>query len=113
MMTQTGNWRTAAASVRGSSHEETGTQCQDAHHLTVTDSGVLAVAVADGAGSATHAEIRSATAARTAVETLAGVPAGMDTWRHHLRVALEAALAAVEAEAAGPAGSPRATWRPP
>lgn len=45
------NWRTAAVSVRGFSHEEKDEPCQDAHATVVTDRGWLIAVTADGAGS--------------------------------------------------------------
>ena len=51
-----GGWRYVAASVIGTSHEKAGGRCQDANdcqiHALPTGEKVLAVAVADGAGSA-------------------------------------------------------------
>ena len=118
MTQQTEIWRVAAASVRGSGHERVGMPCQDAHHWAVggeglatspqptrpegtrKGEGVLAVAVADGAGSAPLAEIGSALAARAAADALVDVPVDPALWTVRLRSALEAALSAVEAEAA-------------
>lgn len=48
-------WRVVRASVAGTSHRATGTYCQDAsdaEHLASPDGEVLALACADGAGSA-------------------------------------------------------------
>lgn len=53
-------WRTAFASVVGTSHIKTGTSCQDAGGCTVIEaadgSEVLVAAVADGAGTAPRSE---------------------------------------------------------
>jgi len=60
-------WRVAAASVRGVSHERRGAPCQDAHNWEVDLKGVLVAAVADGAGSAPFAEVGAKAAANAAV----------------------------------------------
>ena len=62
------HWRVISASVAGSAHTRVGTPCQDSLGFS-TDirDGVLVVAVADGAGSARHAEVGSAIAAAAAV----------------------------------------------
>ena len=99
-------WQVVGASVRGAGHEKTGQPCQDAHAWLQTPAGVLLAAVADGAGSAAQSEIGAATAARSAVERLrcieAGVPSPDDTpgWRAFLLSGLQAAQEAVEVEAA-------------
>ncbi|MBL1263463.1 PP2C family serine/threonine-protein phosphatase [Candidatus Methylomicrobium oryzae] len=61
-------WRIVAASCCGVSHEKLDIPCQDANCWEVNPSGVLVFAVADGAGSASLAEIGSAIATRTSVE---------------------------------------------
>ncbi len=45
-------WRIAAASVAGFSHEEAGTGCQDAYEVRITENSFLVSVVSDGAGSA-------------------------------------------------------------
>lgn len=54
-------WRTAYASVIGSSHQKNGTCCQDAGHCrivkTIDGSDVLLAVASDGAGSAIRSEI--------------------------------------------------------
>ena len=64
------HWRVISASVTGSAHTRVGTPCQDSLGFS-TDirDGVLVVAVADGAGSARHAEVGSTIAAAAAVRT--------------------------------------------
>jgi Protein phosphatase 2C len=56
-------WRTAYASVIGTSHAAIGTPCQDAARCEVVVAGdggeLLIAAVADGAGSADHSEVGS------------------------------------------------------
>jgi hypothetical protein len=47
-------WQVVGASVAGASHRRRGVECQDAHAVVRTDTG-LVIAVADGAGSAPRA----------------------------------------------------------
>ena len=61
-----GAWRTAYASVIGTSHTKTGSPCQDAGGCTVVKAvdgaEVLVAAVSDGAGTASRSEAGSALA---------------------------------------------------
>ncbi len=50
-------WRWCAASVIGSAHVAGGAPCQDDHAVACPEGETLIAAVADGAGSALHAEI--------------------------------------------------------
>ena len=54
------DWRFASATVIGSSHVKTGTPCQDHHRCRVfrngADEPIIAIAVSDGAGSASRGE---------------------------------------------------------
>lgn len=95
-------WRVVGASVQGTSHARTGHPCQDAHAWTTLEGGVVALAAADGAGSASRAERGSAAAVRAALEALSNraLPADAEGWRARLLAALEAGRAGVEAEAA-------------
>jgi hypothetical protein len=58
-----GEWRVAAASVAGAAHVRGGIPCQDAHSFELVSRGqsgeVLAAVVADGAGSASRAQVGS------------------------------------------------------
>ena len=63
-------WRLFGASVSGTSHLKTGIPCQDAHRYVVLDNGVVIAAVADGAGSAKHADRGSVLAVEHAVTRL-------------------------------------------
>jgi hypothetical protein len=63
-------WRVVGASVQGQSHRRAGQACQDAHRWQVVGE-ILIVAVADGAGSASCAEIGSALATHAAVDKAA------------------------------------------
>jgi hypothetical protein len=67
-----GAWHVAAASVRGTSHDERGLPCQDAHAFIARSDGVLVAAVADGAGSASQSAVGATIAAEGAVEVLDG-----------------------------------------
>jgi hypothetical protein len=61
-------WRIALASEVGTSHEATGTPCQDCadHAIVGTSLGqVLILAVSDGAGSAAYSNVGSSIAVRT------------------------------------------------
>jgi len=63
-MTNDRRWRTAFATSIGTSHEKTGSPCQDAAGCRVVEalSGeqILIAAISDGAGTAEHSEIGSA-----------------------------------------------------
>lgn len=64
-------WRLAAASAIGTSHEATGLPCQDslAHAvIEAAEDTVLVAVVADGAGSAAHSDVGSWLATKTLIE---------------------------------------------
>ena len=61
-------WQVVGAAVQGVSHLRQGLPCQDAVEYRSLEGGVLLVALADGAGSADHADL----GARQAVETAMG-----------------------------------------
>lgn len=104
-------WCVVAASVRGTSHEKAGQLCQDAHQWEKLLEDVLVAAVADGAGSATLGKVGAIVASQTAVETIRAsvgartsaslqpLPEDEQELQLLLTNALEAAKAAVEAEA--------------
>ena len=50
-------WRVAAAQKCGSRHEAAGANCEDSYRTATISPDVLLIAVADGAGSASHAEL--------------------------------------------------------
>jgi hypothetical protein len=56
----------------GASHETSGLPCQDAHVVHQLPGGWLLIAVADGAGSAAHADLGAHTACRAACAQLMG-----------------------------------------
>lgn len=68
-------WRGFGASATGTAHGERGTPCQDAHALVELPGGGLVVAVADGAGSASHSEQGAWIAVETAADAAAAAVA--------------------------------------
>jgi hypothetical protein len=68
---KTENWNVIGSSLTGTAHQKKDLPCQDAHYWRVHDSGVLVVAVADGAGSAPLSQIGASIAVHQVVEHLA------------------------------------------
>jgi len=108
IQTKRDRWRVVGASVRGTSHEELGQPCQDAHYWRILPNGALIAAVADGAGSASLGEVGSEIAASTAVNALAESNPDMQigqglnddaTIGQQLMAAMETARAALVTEA--------------
>jgi hypothetical protein len=64
-------WRVVAASEAGAGHLRSGTPCQDACSFRPLGEGWVAIAVADGAGSAAQAEVGAWLSVKVAVNTLA------------------------------------------
>jgi hypothetical protein len=99
-------WQVAAARKRGSRHEATCANCEDAFQVVQPTRGVLVIAVADGAGSVEFAEIGANIAVETSVTQVwagleqAGNMLDDSTIEHILQEATVAALSAVQAEAA-------------
>lgn len=99
-------WRAVAASKRGSRHEASGANCEDAHQVVQPKPGVLAIGVADGAGSAKFAEIGANIATKHGVaQVCAGLEQAGDApddsaLSRIFEEAMAAALAAVQVEAA-------------
>jgi len=99
-------WQTAAASKRGSRHEATGAGCEDSYQVVQPAPGVLAIAVADGAGSAKLAEVGAKIVTEHGVaQACAGLEQAGDApddsaLQRLLEEAMAAALTAVQAEAA-------------
>jgi hypothetical protein len=106
-------WRGVAESVRGTSHEKTGANCQDAHQLALLENHTLIAAISDGAGSAAQAELGSSTAVRSVLEDLrsfssrVGWPEEDGDWQKLLHVVLGRARKAVEHTAADCGAKPR------
>lgn len=99
-----GNWRVIGDAVAGAHHRQRGLPCQDALYWELLPNGALALAVADGAGSASHAEIGAFLTVHAAVDAVArscaehGLPQDM-AWHELARTAFREALAAVNSEA--------------
>ena len=99
-------WRVVSASVRGTSHVKANLPCQDVIRHQAGPGAWLLAALADGAGSASFAEIGAAIAAETALGSVArqlanGAPetTNDEAWRGLLRNAMVSARNAVLAEA--------------
>jgi hypothetical protein len=65
-------WRVLGASVEGSGHLARGAGCDDAHCVLSMPDGGLAIAVADGAGSAANAALGARVAVEAALTCLEG-----------------------------------------
>lgn len=100
-------WRVAGVSVRGASHERLGLPCQDAHQWANLSEELLLAAVADGAGSASLAEIGATLAVAAAIRSArerftensaAGALTHLN-WEALLSHTLSAARTALEREA--------------
>jgi Protein phosphatase 2C len=87
-------WRVMGASVSGAAHRRTQMPCQDAHGYQVLSGGVLALAAADGAGSASLSEVGAQTAVKAALHSLSCGALPLPDLA--LKQAAEAALMAVE-----------------
>ncbi len=61
------SWRVVGVSAPGTSHTRLGMPCQDSNLSEILPSGLLVAVVADGAGSAAHAELGSQLAVRTVI----------------------------------------------
>lgn len=100
------DWKFAGVSVCGTSHVAAGIPCQDANAGTVTRDGALIVAVADGAGSASHGGTGSETAVKAAVGILEHAlsrgtpPVDEATWKTLFSETFPAVRAALDAKAA-------------
>lgn len=97
-------WNIASASTRGTSHSQSDLPCQDALATLVLEDGTLIAAVADGAGSALHAEIGSRLAVDTAIDSIrrslestAGAWRSESGWRALMRQSFSAAIGAIDA----------------
>lgn len=96
-------WRVVAASVRGTSHIKSGLPCQDALRWQTARGGWLLAALADGAGSASLAEVGAGIAVDRGIEALSAQvesrskshAAADEEWRAGLVAALTSAREAV------------------
>ena len=64
------DWQVIGAAVQGLSHQKLGLPCQDALKYHCLPSGILLVALADGAGSAVHAELGAQAAVQASLDWL-------------------------------------------
>ena len=64
------DWQVIGAAVQGLSHQKQGLPCQDALKYRCLPGGILLVALADGAGSALHAELGAQAAVQASVDRL-------------------------------------------
>lgn len=90
------HWHVAGVSVRGMSHVRRGQPCQDAHFWREFPGGAMAIAVADGAGSASLSQLGAARAAVSSVDWVAellngNLPDQDDDWKALLMAALQTA----------------------
>jgi hypothetical protein len=99
------NWQFAAGQQRGSSHEATGGVCEDAYSVRLPAPDLLVIAVADGAGSAQHAQTGATAASERGAAQLcarlesAGATLDDLTLEEILREAMGVALEAIQEEA--------------
>ena len=95
------HWRAIAAKAIGTSHQRTGTECEDHFDVLALPNDVEVIAVADGAGSASQAARGAHAVVEAAVESVRQAivdnqpPAGESDWMDILRSALECARTAV------------------
>ena len=64
------DWQVIGAAVQGLSHQKQGLPCQDALMYGCLPGGILLVALADGAGSAVHAELGAQAAVQASLDWL-------------------------------------------
>lgn len=89
-------WRVVSAAVVGTSHQRLGLPCQDVVETRLLPGGILAAALADGAGTADYADQGARTAVEAALNTLSewlelGLPDEEAGWQCLLCSAFEAA----------------------
>lgn len=92
-------WRWIGESVCGTSHLRSGLPCQDRNRIQVTQNDILLVAIADGAGSASHSELGAEEAVATAIQILNAlldqlIP--MEITEEMMREAIETAMKAAK-----------------
>lgn len=97
-------WQIISASVTGKSHEKLALPCQDAHIYRETDNHEFIVAVADGAGSASFADVGAQLAVKTAVELIEKYLSSLDEgevidWNTQLLGVIDQTKQVIEAEA--------------
>lgn len=88
-------WRVLGSSVTGTSHLRIGRGCDDAHLYRIVGNNTLLLAVADGAGSASHSARGAAVAVQAAIDaaeaalTEQGEPQQTEEWQPVLQGILE------------------------
>ena len=97
-------WDVVAVAIQGTSHQKINVPCQDAVYWQISPKGTLVIAIADGAGSASLAEIGAEIVVRQAVDHLCSSEVELAdinnlAWQEMLMGAFRSALAAVVAEA--------------
>ncbi|MEI6044310.1 MAG: PP2C family serine/threonine-protein phosphatase [Chloroflexota bacterium] len=95
------HWRVIGASVRGTSHVATDRACEDAHAYLELENGILLLAVADGAGSASRAREGSQEAVKAIIVTLghslhSSAPQSEAAWKTLLEAGLRETRVALE-----------------
>lgn len=97
-------WRAIGASVQGAGHEKNAKPCEDSHQWKRLPGGIFLGSIADGAGSASHAETGSGVASKAALGILESalsqsIPAGEEEWKALFLDTAKQARAAIEKEA--------------
>ncbi|RAQ44216.1 serine/threonine protein phosphatase [Arthrospira sp. O9.13F] len=97
-------WQIISASVAGTSHEKQAIPCQDAHIYREIDPHQFIVAVADGAGSASLADVGAQLAVKTATQLIEEYLSSVDDtaavdWNSQLLAVVSQTKQAIEAEA--------------
>ena len=99
------SWQTLGVSVIGSSHIKTDKPCQDSHAFRPLSEDVLLIAVADGLGSADLSQVGSRLAVDAALDALEAAGPGADDspegWVELLAQAFATARRTLEERAAG------------
>lgn len=95
------DWQVIGAAVQGVSHQKQGLPCQDALKYHCLPGGILLVALADGAGSATHADLGAQAAVQVSVDWLItrleqGTPNECCEWAELIWETFQSARTAIE-----------------
>lgn len=97
-------WHILGTSVTGTRHQKRDQPCQDAHCWQLLANGILLMTVADGAGSASLAEVGAQLSVQTVIDTLSQTPSfpdleDVENWEKLLKQTLMKARHVVEKEA--------------
>ena len=99
------HWRVVAAKAVGTSHRRAGTECEDHFAFLRLDNGILLVALADGAGSASHGSVGAKVAVEAAIKAAERLllegqqPNTADAWSQVMASVLDLVRQAVVASA--------------